>query len=168
AARAVDERIAVTAIVRIEQLAEAGVARRDVGGQRRARRALDERAHDAKAAPRRDLGRARQLPDVDGVDARARRALHRQSLDEARDLVGVAFELDPHALGVVAYAAAEAHRGGQAMHRRAKADALDDPTHADSGANLHDSANRARCVRVNGSFQLRNALQLTGTRRAPH
>ena len=71
ALRAVDERVAVAAVARVEELAQAVVARGDVRrDQRRAARRLRSRAIA-------ELGLAarRRAADVDGVDARERRRL---------------------------------------------------------------------------------------------
>ena len=100
---AIDERIEIKAARRIEQIVEAFVADRGVGADAGARRPAARRVDDeALAADRRDRR------DLDRVDARERR---RRLPERGEEFSGPgAFDLDQHALGVVAHEAAESRR----------------------------------------------------------
>ena len=124
--RAVRERVPVAAVGRVEQLAQAVVAGRDVGG--------DER----RAAGRGALGdREGRLADGldrhgdDAVDARERRRLVPQAERERVERRPSSLRLHDDAVAVVQDEPDEAVGARQAVHERPEADALDDPGHAE-------------------------------------
>ena len=127
AVRAVDERVAMTAVGRIEQLVEAGGAHRGVGrdaGAHHAVPALD----DAETRRRRLRDRRR----LDLRDARQRRRLAAQPLDQRGDRSLRAGHIDLHAIAVVEHAAIELQLGRQPVDERPEAHALHQSAHADA------------------------------------
>ena len=104
AVRAVDERVAVAAVGRIEELGEAVRAGRGVGRDQRLRLA-------PLALTRRSRSRARlagrRLARVDRLDHGERRRLRVQAARGSTRRRGVALDLEQHAALVVAHPAAE-------------------------------------------------------------
>ena len=135
---AVDEGIAEPAIVWIEELANARVAR---GGVRRHDRAGSRRRFARRDSKSR-YPRARHLHRLDRRDlrqARHRRDLAADGLRKRRERVGGAFDLDPHALRVVADEAGKLRAARDARHRGSKADPLHRPTYSQRVARAHES-----------------------------
>jgi hypothetical protein len=124
ALRAVDERIPVPAIVGVEELTEAVLARGDVG---RDERALPRRL----ARGDRELGLAaqRQRLHRDRVDAGQARRLVPNGLRKHVEHRRRSFRLDHHAVAVVEDEADEAVSSREAVHERPEPDALHDAAH---------------------------------------
>ena len=126
AVRAVDERIAVAAIGRVEELAQAVVAGRGVRGHERRPPSARVRAeHDRE--PGLEAGRAGGR--VDARHTRERRRLGRDRRDERGERARLALGLDDDAVGVVEHEPGDAVAVGQPVHEGTEADALDDATH---------------------------------------
>ena len=119
ALRAVDERIPVAAIGRVEELAQAVVARRDVG--RDQRRPSGSHAVDDPELGLADRGQRLGRHRLDPGE-RGRAFLQRDR--EAIELI--AFDLDQHPVAVVQHVAAKAVLAGEAVDEGPEADALDD------------------------------------------
>ena len=127
ALRAVDERVAVAAIGRVEELGEAVVAGRDVGrDQRTATGAL------ARDDPELAFARRRQRCGRDGLDAGQNRSLVPQPGRERVERPAVALRLDDDARAVVEHEAAERVPTRQPVHERPVADSLDDTGNAEA------------------------------------
>ena len=126
ALRAVDERVAVAAVRRVEELVQAVVAGRDVG--------RDEGRPPGRAARRdREPGfasRGERLDD-DGIDPGKGRRLEAECGAERVELVPVAFGLYYDAFAVVQHEPAERVPPCDPVHERAEADALNDPSNAE-------------------------------------
>ncbi len=125
---AVDKRIAVSAIGRVEQFSQAVVTDRHVGRHERARRPrrLGSRRSGRSAHPS-----ASTAAVVDAVDPGQRRGFGAKAHLEAIHVFGAALDLHEHAVGVVANVTGQVEIGRQAVHERAKADALDHAGHPD-------------------------------------
>ena len=123
---AVDERIAVTAVRRIIQLAQTVRARRDIRGDHGV--SLSCAAfQDLKAAHL----RTGQLTAFQRFDAAKRRCFLFQPLQETRDVLLFALNVDERAAAAVAHAAAQRALLGQAMDKGAEAHPLHDAVSAD-------------------------------------
>jgi hypothetical protein len=121
AVRAVDERVAVAAIGRIEQLGQAALAGGGVRRDRRRGRAAGGAGHDRELL----LPEGRQLLAPDPLDPGKRRRLARQAHEEGVDRGRLSLELDRRAPHVVPDPPAQAKLAGQAVDERSEADALD-------------------------------------------
>ena len=131
ALRAVDERVAVAPVGRIEELAHAVVAGGDVGrdqGGTGRGGALGDREGGLTATRNDGLGHL--------VDPRQRRSLLLERQAEAVEGTRVAFRLDDDAHPVVQHEAPKPVAAGEAVDERTKADALDYSLHPVSPA-LH-------------------------------
>ena len=112
AVRAVREGVAVAAVGRVEDLGQAGVARRAVGGHERRGRPGAPAGQDLEAVL---AGRGR-VSARHALDGGQRRSLRAHAAHEALDRGAVALHLDHHAALVVAHPAGEARarvRGGR-------------------------------------------------------
>ena len=135
AMRAIDEGIEIKAAVWIEQFVKTILANGGVGNN--AGRGFAVRARlDRKSAH----GLWRNSSQLDTIDARQRRRLAAQRVDEL--VYARAFDFQQHALGVVAHEAVEFKFAREPMHERPKAHAL-------HGA-AHSHAKARRCGRVFG------------------
>ena len=125
---AVDECVAIPAVGRIEQLAEAVVAHGAVGADRRAREAAAA-VEDRKAV---GTGHRGTRADVDAVDARQRRRFVAHAPREELDHRRVPLHFDGDAAGIVAHPARERHFRREPVDERAKAHTLHDAAHLDA------------------------------------
>ncbi len=121
---AIDERVAVAAIGRLVQLAQAIRAHGDVGRDERATARACLALDDAEPARADHDDRLR----LHRVDAGERRALGDQPSLERGHIRRVALDLDEHPVGVVADMAVEAEPCGQPVDVRPEAHALHDTT----------------------------------------
>ena len=124
---AVGERVVVTPVLRVEQLAPAVGAGGDVRRYQlvrvRVRGALED--HEGLTGRRAvDGGARRDVRDLVPGDVAARRRLGRQSIGERRDLRRRALRQHLHAGRSVTHPAAHAAACGERVHEGAKADAL--------------------------------------------
>jgi hypothetical protein len=119
---AVDERVAVTAVGRVEELAQALVAGRDVGGDQGA-------AAGGGARLDRELGLAAGGARFrsDRLDAGERRGVAAQRGREGVERGRLPFRLDDDARAVVQHEAAEPVRAGEPVDEGTEAHSLDDP-----------------------------------------
>lgn len=113
------------------QFAEAVVAHGDVGRDERPAGRRDVAVDDVEAALADHFDRRR----LDGVDAGERRPLDDEPVLERGDPGRVSFDLDEHAVGVVADVPTETQPRCQAMHEWPKAHALNHASNADSMTN---------------------------------
>src|SRR4051812_29384328 len=123
---AVDERIAVPAVCRIEQLAQAVVASAGVRRNERLARSFVARL-DAEL---RFSSRLR-LADGNLVEPGKDRSARAQLLDEAIERFPGSLHLDVDGAGPVSHASAKAEPGSDPVYERAEADALDHAGHID-------------------------------------
>jgi PAS domain S-box-containing protein len=144
---AVDERVPVAAVARIEQLAETIVTRRRVGrNQRLAPSCL------ARSDPEVGVTERLDRSSLDRVDLGERRRVLDERLREAFDRRLVTFHLDQHAVAVVQDEAAEVIVAGDPIDEGAEAhplhDSLDDESPASHGPDCRDSGLHAAGVRT--------------------
>ena len=128
AVRAVDERVAVAAVGRVEQLGEAGVAGRGVG-----RHACGRRSAAARGDREASLTGRREIAGGHRLHAREGRRLGRQASEEPLHVAGVALDFDRHAARVVEDEARESELGCEAMDVGPEADTLNDPVDPHAG-----------------------------------
>ena len=131
---AVDERITVATVARVEQFAETvaagGDVRRDGDEPRAVRVTLD----DAKVA---EVGGVQVVAAFDGLDGRERRRIQFDLVDEAFDRARLALDIDQHARRVVADLPAQCAPPREREDVRAKPDALHDAPHEYLHASRH-------------------------------
>ena len=117
---AVDERVAIAAVLLVEQLAHAGVARRRVGRDRRFDRLARGALFDDKIA----LPRRHEFRALDALDQRQRRRFGCERGAKFFDRPRAALQFDRHAARGVADEAAEGISPGKPIDERPKPDAL--------------------------------------------
>ncbi len=127
AVRAVDERVAKSAVARVEEFAPARLAGRRVGNDPGADLSPCTR-DDAKTRRRWSRGEAAA---VQLRDPRQRRALAEEAPAELVALTLVAPDADQHPFGIVADVAVEPELTGQPPYRRPESHALDQAANAD-------------------------------------
>ncbi len=118
---AVDEGVVVTAVARVEELAEAGVAGGDVGWDE-SRSPSRAAWGDRKSRLARHRGETRRHP-VDSCEARR---VGEQRVGERVESAGLSFRLDQHSFAHVLDEPGQVVPVRQAVHERPEADALDD------------------------------------------
>ena len=123
AVRAIGERVAEASIVRVEQLAEAVLARGDVGRHQDLALAARRAVQDRELA----LPEGAQVDVRELLDHRQRRRLAHQHVDEARDRLAVALDLDHRAARIVGDVAREAQARREGVGEGAEPDALHQP-----------------------------------------
>ncbi len=121
AVRAVDERIPEAAISWIEQLAQASLARGDVGRDEPVTALADPALHDRE--PVEPLGWNWSPPDL--LDPSERRRLTRDRRTEPFEYGRLRFCVDPHDAGVVADPSPNPKAVRESPYERPEADALD-------------------------------------------
>jgi len=119
---AVEERVAVAAVTRIEKLAEAVGAGGGVGGDAGGNLSFDLAGNDAEAG----FASSGQVSDGNGVDAGQGRSFGAKTGEKSVDARRRALKFDGDALGVVGDGTGEVFFRGQAVDEGAEADALDD------------------------------------------
>ena len=125
--RAIDEGIEIKAAVWIKQIVETILANGGVGND--AGRGLAVRAGlDRKSTH----GLWRNASQLDAIDARQRRRVAAQRVDEL--VYARAFDFQQHPLGVVAYKTVEREFAREPMHEGPKAHALHGAAHAHAKA----------------------------------
>ena len=131
AVRAVGERVAVAPVPRIEDLAPAIGASREVGQDERGfRAALPGRSDGEKAG-----GPARSPEgDLDLVDLGGGRLIRLQSAQEAAKRRPIAYEFDFDPLGGIAHAAPKGQFGCEPVNKGSEAHSLDGAAHGDPRA----------------------------------
>ena len=143
---AVDERVPVAAVAGVEQLRQAVVAGRAVGGDQRVGLAPGRRFYDPKTA----LTRNRDRRGFDRSHVGKRRGLGAQAGEEAPDAIGVTLDLELDAALVVQHPAREIELLGEPEDERPEADALhragdphgDPPSGAKRGRHRHSCGRR--------------------------
>jgi hypothetical protein len=133
AIRAIDERVEVPAIGRVEHFLSTIIADGDVG--------RDQREWDAagsvKARPDGEIGVPldRQARQGDVRDLRKQRGFLPQTLEEHRDIM--TFHVDENASARVDHVSVQVHRSGQVKYERPEPDALNDAFDYDLSALSH-------------------------------
>ena len=133
AVRAVDVRIAIARVRRIEQLTQAAVAHRQIGRDGGGRLVLPAARPDHEAVQSARLGGI----DIDGGDARRLGRLRAELAEEPFHPLVVALELDLDALAVVQHPAGQRVRARQPIDERPEADSLHHAADADRAGAGH-------------------------------